>query len=237
MKALRIGALLAVLASGFAARAQQIGQPQLKIDSSNRTLTVTATDRITVDPDLAILHIGFETQPGDARSAYADGARASNSILAAVKQAGIADSEIRSESQYLSPDPMTKSHKYRLTQRWTVRVPPGRAAEILDAAVDAGATTSGQIEWTVKDESALEEQALDKAAARARENAAVLAKGMGVRLGNLIYVTNQMASPVFPRPMTAMRAMGGEAPPQQPLAIEPGKVVREATVNAVFAIE
>ena len=40
---------------------------------------------------------------------------------------------------------------------------------------------------------ALEDQALDKATTRARRNAEVLAKGMGVHLGTLVYVTNQVS--------------------------------------------
>ena len=50
--------------------AQQPTQPQMKVDSSNRTLTISATDNVTVEPDLAVLHIGFATQPTDAKSAY-----------------------------------------------------------------------------------------------------------------------------------------------------------------------
>jgi len=218
------------------AAAQQPTQPQLKVDSSNRTLTVTATDNVSVEPDQAVLHIGFVTQPQDAKSAYAEGSRASNAIITALKQAGVAESAIRSESQYLDRDWSAKLRKYTLHQDWTVKVAPQHAAEILDAAINAGATSSGQIEWTVKDEKALEAQALDKAAARARADAEVLAKGMAVRLGSLVYVSNQMSAPSFPRPMPmmAMKAANADA---QPLAIEPHQVSREATVYAVFAIE
>jgi uncharacterized protein len=220
------------------AAAQQPAQPQLKVDSSNRTLTVTATDSVAIEPDLAVLHIGFVTQPSDPKSAYAEGTRASNAIIAALKQAGVPETAIRSESQYLDRDWTTKLRKYTLHQDWTVKVQPQRAAEILDAAVNAGATSSGQIEWTVKDEKALEAEALDKAAARAKANAEVLAKGMGVRLGSLVYVSNQMVVPQFPMPMRAyaMKANDAAAPPP-PLAIEPHQVSREATVYAVFAIE
>ena len=189
----------AILVAAISAGAQQPTQPELKVDSSNRTLTVSATDSVSVEPDQAILHIGFVTQPQDAKGAYADGTRASNAITTALKQAGVAESAIRSESQYLDRDWSTKLRKYTLHQDWTVKVAPERAAEILDAAINAGATSSGQIEWTVKDEKALEAQALDKAAARTRANAEVLAKGMGVRLGTLVYVSNQMSAPSFPR--------------------------------------
>jgi hypothetical protein len=219
------------------AHAQQTTQPEMKVDSSNRTLSVSATETVNVEPDLAILHIGFDTAPADAKAAYADGARASNAIISAVKQAGIAESAIRSESQYLDRDYSTKQHKFVLHQQWTVKVPPERAAEILDVAVTAGATDSGQIDWTVKDVPALESQALDHAAARARQNAEVLAKGMGVRLGSLIYVSNQMSAPQLPRPIFgfAMKAAAPNVAP--PLSIEPHQVSREAVVYAIFAIE
>ena len=235
MKSRLITLTSALLLAPILAAAQQTTQPQMKVDSSNRTLTVSATESVSVEPDLAILHIGFDTQPEDAKSAYADGARASNAIIAAVKQAGIPETSIRSESQYLDRDYSTKQHKFVLHQQWTVKVAPERAAEILDIAVTAGATDSGQIDWTVKDVPALESQALDHAAARAKQNAEVLAKGMGVRLGSLIYVSNQMNAPQYTRPMMAMQKLSVSTEP--PLSIEPHQVSREATVYAVFAIE
>lgn len=236
MMKIRLALIMSVvLAASFSAVSQQPTQPQLKVDSSNRTLTISATDSISVEPDLAVLHVGFVTQPEDAKSAYADGSRASNAIIAVLKQAGVPENAIRSESQYLDRDWTTKLHKYTLHQQWTVKVQPEHAAEILDAAVNAGATSSGQIDWTVKDEKALEAETLDKAASRAKANAEVLAKGMGVRLGALIYVSNQVSTSSFPRPMPMMAMKNAEAP--QPLAIEPHQVSREATVYAVFAIE
>lgn len=228
-------AIFALLA-GCAAAVGQSNQVQLKIEPANRTLTVSAEDQVTVDPDVAILHVGFETQPTDAKSAYAAGAATSNAIVSALKQAGIAEDAIHSEWQRLN-SVYGKPHKFTLQQQWTVKVKPERAAEILDVAVSAGATDSGQIDWTVENEQALEDKALDGAAGRARAQAAVLAKGMGVKLGALIYVSNQISSPVIP-----IRAFARTAAPmagaQQPtLSIEPHKVTSTANVYAVFAIE
>jgi uncharacterized protein YggE len=237
MTLFRILAVSGLLASCLTLAAQQASQPELKIDSANRTLTVSAEGQATADPDVAILHIGFATQPGDAKSAYAEGALTSNAIVAALRQAGIPAISIHSESQYLEPD-FTKPHKFRLAQQWTVKTTPERAAEILDVAVGAGATSSGAIDWTVEDEHALEQKALELATARLRETAAVLAKGMGVRLGEPIYVSNQLSTPGYPRPMVGnVFAMDRRAEPAPPLAIEPHTVSREASVYAVFAIE
>jgi len=234
-------ATFAILAGCVAAGAQQTTQVELKIEGSNRTLSVSAEERVTADPEIAILHIGFETQPSDAKAAYAAGAKTSNEIVAAIKGAGIAEASIRSEMQSLERV-WDKPHKFKLVQQWTVKTPPDRAAEILDVAITAGATDSGQIDWTVEDVRALEEKALDAAATRAKANAEVLARGMGVRLGSLVYVSNQVSGPQDREKAlmnnSASFAMRQERmEPAPPLSIEPRKVSRTASVYAVFAIE
>src|SRR5208337_4280523 len=77
--------MFALLLSCTASVAQQTSQVQLKIEANNRTLTVSADGRVTADPEIAILHIGFETKPLDAKAAYAAGAKTSNEIVAALK--------------------------------------------------------------------------------------------------------------------------------------------------------
>jgi uncharacterized protein len=236
MRRTKLLAALPMLLFCLPSFAQDTGQVELKIDSSNRTLAVTAEERVTVEPDIAILHIGFLTPPSDAKSAYAAGARISNEIIDALKQAGVARIAIRSESQSLQSFDL-KVHKFRLQQSWVVRVLPGRAAEILDVAVTAGATESGAIEWNVEDEEALEKKALERAAARAKSDAAVLAAGMGVKLGALIYVTNQISVSPSPRPYAMAKLAAGVSDQAEPLAIEPHKVSRTASIYAVYAIE
>jgi len=123
-------------------------------------------------------------------------------------------------------------------QSWVIESPPERAAQILDVAIAAGATESGDIEWTLRDVQALEDQALDRASQRARSDAAVLAKSMGVHLGALLYVTNQTSARGSVNGyLEANFAGGGGGATQKALAIEPRKVSRTATVYAVFAIE
>jgi uncharacterized protein YggE len=142
--------MLGVLLAGDPASAQQIGQPQLQLSATNRTLSVTGFERVTADADVAILRIGFETQPTDAKKAYADGARLSNTIIGAIKDAGIPETAIRSETQHLDRI-WDQPHKFKLVQQWTVKTPPERAAEILDVAITAGATSSGDIDWALND--------------------------------------------------------------------------------------
>ena len=199
MQATQILAASALLAASLPVLAQVPSPPQFKIDPANRVITVSAEELVSVDPDLAIVHIGFESKVADAKSAYADGSHTSNQIVAALKQTGLPDSAIRSESQRLEPvDP--RNHKFKLVQTWTVKAPPERAAEILDAAINAGATDSGDIDWTVQDIHALEDQALDRATTRVRSDAAVMAKAGGAKLGSVLYVTNQVSEAAVRNP-------------------------------------
>jgi len=239
MNGKQVVAAIALVVGCASGGGQQGTQVQLKIDSTNRTISVSADQRVSVDPELAILHVGFATSPSDAKTAYAVGAKTSNGVVAALKQAGIPEASIRSESQRLeSVD--SKAHKFRLVQSWTIKTPPERVAEVLDVAVGAGATDSGQIDWTVKDEKALEDQALLGAAARAKSDAAVLAAGIGVRLGSVVYATNQVSgssSSVFAYANNGAYEKKDKLAAAPELAIEPRKVSRTATVYAVFAIE
>jgi uncharacterized protein YggE len=107
--------LAIALAAVPACFAQTANQVQLKIDPSSRTISVSAEERVTAEPEIAVLHMGFVTPPSDAKQAYAAGSKASNQVINALKQAGIADNAIRSESQQLETwDP--KAHKYQLRQ-------------------------------------------------------------------------------------------------------------------------
>jgi len=221
--------------------AQQPVQVGLNIEGKNRTLTITANAVVEVEPDLAVLHIGFETPYADSKTAYETGARISQQIVSAIKAMGVEEKSIRSESQRLYPE-WGKSRRFRLAQYWTVRVKPEKAALILDAAVSAGASDSGTIDWIVNDERALENQALKDATAKARDKAEALAAGMGVKLGSLIHVSDNVTElRALPVRISAGVAEGSFAPykraADKPLQIETNKVSRQATVYAVFAIE
>ena len=241
----RIALLAAVIA--FAAIASAQGQ-QIEVNKSNRTIAVTATDKATADAEVATVHIGFQVYAADSQSAYALGSKTSNAIVAALKKIGVEDSAIQSEAQNVAPvqqyeiqnlpEAQKAQRQFQVTQSWSVKTSAKNAASILDAAVQAGANQSGQIEWDVADPDALEAQAAESALKRARAIADQMAKGLGATLGTLIYGSNQVAErpvPVFKGAMAM--AVSAAPPPPAPLAISPQKVTTSATVYAVFSIE
>jgi uncharacterized protein len=109
---------------------------------------------------------------------------------------------------------------------------------VLDAAVQAGANQSGQIDWDVADPDALEAQAAESALKRAHAIAEQMAKGLGTSLGPLVYASNQVAERPMPIAMGVVSGLAMKADRAvAPLALSPQKVTRSATVYAVFSIE
>ena len=219
----------------------------IPVNKDNRTIAITATDRVIAQADVATLHLGFIAYGPDSQTAYANGSRVSNAISEALTKAGVPADALESENQNVSPvqdyvvQKLTEAEKaqrkFQVTQSWTLRSNAKDAARLLDIAVKAGANQSGQIEWSLQDENAPQAEAASKALQRARTVATQMAAGMGVKLGALIYASNEVqAQPV--RPMFGFAgAAAMKAREVEPLVINPRRVEKSATVYAVFAIE
>jgi hypothetical protein len=237
---------LSAVALAAALLAYPLSAQTIQVNPANRTIAITATDKVIVMADTATVHIGFIAYGPDSDTAYATGSRISNAIVKALTASGIPNDAIESENQNVSPvqeyqiDKLTPAEKaqrkFQVTQSWTVRTPADDAAKTLDLAVKAGANQSGQIEWSLKDENAPQAEAAAKALQRARTVAAEMAKGLNVKFGPLLFASNEtQAEP--PRPLMQAMAMKSAAPPPSPLAINPRRIEKTATVYAVFAIE
>ena len=238
---------LSALTLAAALLAHPLTGQTIQVNPANRTIAITATDKVIVMADTATVHIGFIAYGPDSDAAYATGSRISNAIVKSLTAAGIPNDAIESENQNVSPvqeyqiDKLTPAEKaqrkFQVTQSWTVRTPADDAAKILDLAVKAGANQSGQIDWSLKDENAPQAEAAAKALQRARTVASEMAKGLNVKFGPLLFASNEtQAQP--PRPLMQMmdaRAKVASAP--EPLAINPRRIEKSATVYAVFAIE
>jgi uncharacterized protein YggE len=236
-----LAALAATIPAAIPAEAQTI-----QVSKENRTIAITATDKVTALADTATVHIGFIAYGPDSPAAYATGSRISNAIIKALTSAGIPNDAIESENQNVAPvqpyevEKLTPAEKaqrqFQVTQSWTVRTPANDAAKTLDIAVKAGANQSGQIDWSFKDENAPQAEAAAKALQSARTQAEQMAHSLNAKLGVLLYASNEVeATPIRPlmRAMSAPMAMEKVAP----LAINPRQVEKIATIHAVFAIE
>lgn len=220
----------------------------VQVNRENRTIAVTATDKVTVLADTATVHIGFIAYGPDSDSTYAAGSRLSNAIIRALTDAKVPADAIQSENQNLSPvqsfqtERLTpeeaRQRKFQLMQSWTVRTNANDAARVLDLAVKAGANQSGQIEWSFRDEHAPEAEAAAKALKSARTQAEQMATSLDSKLGALLFASNQtQAEPNRPLMLRSLSTQAGIVDKVEPLAINPRQIESSATVYAVFAIE
>lgn len=227
---------------------------QIQINKENKTIAITTSDEAAALADTAVVKVGFHIFGKDQDGTYADASKTSNGIMTALKSAGVAQEAIQSAEQSLSPlgvnDEADKLRfgqgiRFEFSQSWNVTLPANAVANVLHIAITAGANDSGSIQWELKKDDALEAEAATKALEHARQIAAQMAEGLGVKLGALVYASNQTP----PRGLGALLAMNGAilqtesaevaAKPKNlaPLAISPDRITKSATVYAVFAIE
>ena len=250
MKTMRFARIaFCVAALTVTACAAQMPGEGVTVSKENRTIAVTATDSVTVTADVATVYVGFVVYGVDHDSTYAEGSKTSNAIMDALKKAGVPSDAIESQNQSLAEvQPFQQNQlsaeekakrKWSLTQSWAVHANASDAARVLDVAVKAGANQSGRIVWDLKDENASQTQAAEKALLRARSVAESMAKGLNVKLGALLFASNQ--APALPvRLGVGLAGSAGENMSYTelpPLAISPTRITKTATVYAVFAIE
>jgi len=231
--------------AAIAVPAAAFGQ-QIQINKENKTIAITTSDQAEALADTAVLTVGFHIYGKDQDGTYADASKISNAIMAALQSVGVQKGAIQSYDQSLSPLDMhsegDKEHfaqgsRFEFSQSWKVTIQADAAADILHVAITAGANESGAIDWQLKKDDALEAEAAKKALEHARQIATQMAEGLGVKLGALVYASNQSPQRnVFVGSVTDTVTVA-KRKNLAPLAISPDRITKSATVYAVFAIE
>ena len=119
------------------------------------------------------------------------------------------------------------------------------AAEVIRVSIAAGGNQTGAIEWRLSDHKGLQAKAAEAALVKARAVANHMAEGLHVKLGDLIYASNETpnAKIYFARKGNDGYVLNTESVSVStvragpPLYIRPQTMREEATVYAVFAIE
>lgn len=227
---------------------------QIQISQQNKTIAISTSDDASALADTALITVGFSTWGKDQDSTYANASKTSNAVFSALTAAGVPKEAITSTEQRLSPiEPNSEEDKTRYTeglrfsfnQTWHVTVPATQAANVLHIAIASGANNSGDIQWQLKHDDTLQAEAARKALQHAREIASQMAQGLGAKLGPLVYASNQtpprgiFANMGFGNAMINTESAEVRAKTRNlaPLAITPERIIKSATVYAVFALE
>ncbi len=202
--------------------------------AAERLVTVTGEASVAVAPDTSIIRIGVTSQGKTAREASEANAARMTSVLAAIKDAGIADKDVQTSRLSLQPqyDPNKAGAAhllgFQVTNQVTVKIHDiANLPGILDRAIAAGANEMSGIEFIVSEQSKLLDQARDEAIADARRKAEIYAHAAGAKVGHVVAITEGGAA-APPIAMQAMRAAG--------VPVAPGEQTLRAMVTVSYEL-
>ncbi len=192
--AFRKTAFAAMLASCFfIAAGSAWGQTPLK-----RTVQVQGQARMSVEPDVAYLSLGVETQGDTAAKAQAQLADRAAKVLSALTQAGLDRTKIKTSSYEVSPVYSSKPDKqnvivgYRAETTLTAEISNlPSVASLVDAAMAAGSNAVRSISYERADMESFKERLIRDACADAARKARAAAEALGVKLGAPVTVDVQ----------------------------------------------
>jgi uncharacterized protein len=204
------------------------------------TITVVGHGSASGSPDIANTEIGVETFNTDLGTAFSENNATMEAVIDALVEAGVAREDIRTAnlnifvdrspgpaSQGASNGPMFRvNNQVRVTIRDTSLI-----ADVLDAAINAGANNIFGLNFGIDSRDALESDARADAMEDARARAAELASLAGVELGDVISIV-ESGGGFSPFEVTNRSVgMGGGGAP-----IEPGQLSVSVSLQVTFAI-
>jgi uncharacterized protein len=221
---------------------------EIQVNRQNKTIAVTADESVAADAEVAELTIGYHNYATTQDGAFQENVRVADRITKGFLDAGIPKPNVETEKLRLGRTdtdekwtPETKKDRqFEAQQSWKVTVSVSQAQAVVNLAVRNGANEIDDADWDVFDPIALQGKAGAAALAKARTIAEQMAKGLGAKLGDLVYASNRAPVAKVFRNMTlnteqVTLQVNGEPKPQ--LTLFPQKVKSNATVYAVFAIE
>jgi uncharacterized protein YggE len=233
MKMATIAALVASLAAVIALAG--VGRPTAAHGTaaapSVRTITVSGSGTARAAPDEAVFSFGVESNGATAQAALAGNAEQMRRVIAALRRAGVARADLRTENISVHPrhaesgvlEGFTASGSVSATLR---RV--ARAGAAVDAAVKAGANQTFGPQFERSDQAELYQRALRSAFTEARQKARTLAREAGADLGGVRRVEENGPAP---RPYPGMYALETAKTP-----VEPGTQEVQASVTVTFVL-
>lgn len=190
-------------------------------------------------PDRAWITVTAESRASNPREAQRRNAEAMLPVQQKLQAAGIAANAIRTigydlqqEWDFVNNRRVSRGYVARNTIE--VRVDAiERAAEVLDIAVESGATALGGIRFDLKDRAALEREALKLAVQDARARADAAAAGAGRSVERIVRVEEQGIPVRPPIAFAAVReAQAADAPP-----ISAGQIEVRAQVTLTVEVK
>jgi uncharacterized protein YggE len=205
------GVLMTLVVSGCGGSSDEVvsvaGATPAGAAGAPNTITVTGNATESSAPDEAVLTLTVESDGTDPGASLNANAVAVKNVLDRLKTEGIAAEAIETANVSVYPirtyNPDTGQETltgYRSQNTVTVTMAEAaQVGKVLSAAVEAGANIVSGPVWKLSDDTAAVAAALKKAVANARTKAEALAEAQGVKVGDVVTMTeSSVAVPVYP---------------------------------------
>lgn len=206
-----------------------------------RFVRATGEATVTARPDRAQVSIGVLTQNSTAQAAGAANASQTTQVIEAIKRTLGQGGDLKTTGYSISP-------QYQYTAGRSPKITGYQASntvliivndlsllgKVIDAASDSGANNINGVAFSLKDDSAVRNEALAEAAKKAHSAAEAIAKALNTHVVGVLQAETS-AVPTF-RPMTrSFAAM--QAPQAAPTPIEAGDLDIHASVTVTLEVQ
>ena len=228
------GIVLAVLMAASSAAAQDA--------TSTSTPTVVTTGEAVVRraPDQAFVTIAVETRAASPRQAQQLNADAMTSVQQRITTARIERNAIRTtgysiQQEFEFANGRRTPRGYIARNGVEIRVDEvDRTGELLDAFVDAGATTVTGVRFDVKDRASAEREALRLAVVDARARAEAMAAGAGRNVDRVVRIADAVQPRYRAEPMLMSAQRGAVAESITPIEAGPIEIRAQVELTATI---
>ena len=206
------------------------------------TITVSDSAEKYVKPDLAMISFSVVTEAKTAKKASQENTETMNNVINDIKDQGVEEKDIKTTGYNIYPrynyiEGERILAGYEINQSIQVKIRDLDAVgNVIQAAADAGANQSGNLNFTIDDDDDLREQVRAEAIKKAKVKAEKLADQLGVDLVRIVnfYENNQGAVYYndYSLSKEAYGIGGGGATPN----IETGENKIEVTVSISYEI-
>lgn len=212
VRAAALGAALA--GSAMTAQAQTPAPSPVAADTVFRatTLNLSAYGEVRVAPDMATISLGVMTEAPTASEAMRQNATHMTSVIAALRQSGIAERDIQTSNLNLNAQYRYQENQpplltgYQASNTVTIRVLDlTKLGAALDAVVKVGANQIHGVSFALKNPQAAEDEARRQAVQALGAKASLYAGATSHRIGRLVNLSEGGGyTPTPPMPMAMM---------------------------------
>jgi uncharacterized protein len=206
-----------------------------------QTIAVVGEGEASGTPEVATLSLSVQNEARTAREAIDANSAAMAQVIEAMKRLGIPDRSLRTTGVSVNPvraRPQPNDTQpapivgYQANNSLSVTVDPvGKVGEVIDAGIGAGANVTGGLRFAMKDDAALQKEALDMAVKNARVKADAMAAAAGLRIVGVRTMTDESGGGV---PVLRAEAQGLAAADARAVPVQPGELTLRTRVRVVY---